>query len=59
MATRLVAFAITGGKPRNIKTGTDRREPPPATVLAKPATKPVISIRIAFSQSILKDLNRT
>ena len=37
MATRFVAFAITGGRPKNIKMGKEIRDPPPATTFIKPA----------------------
>ena len=45
IATLLVPLASVGGKPINMSTGNESKEPPPATVLIKPTTKPTI-IRI-------------
>jgi hypothetical protein len=48
MAIRFVPFATFGGKPKKIKTGRVKREPPPARVFITPAKKPTIT-RIAVS----------
>ena len=40
IATLLVPLASVGGQPINMSTGKANKEPPPATVLIKPTTKP-------------------
>ena len=44
-ATRLVALAISAGRPNTISAGRARLEPPPATVLMPPAKNPVMPSR--------------
>ena len=39
MATVLVAFAVTDGRPSQIRAGKETRVPPPATELMAPAIK--------------------
>ena len=38
--TRLVPLATPGGRPRNIRMGRVRKEPPPAITLSTPAISP-------------------
>jgi hypothetical protein len=45
MATRLVALATDGGRPRKINTGRLISDPPPAMVLKNPAMAPTTSTR--------------
>ena len=40
IAIRLVPFATVGGRPRKIRKGSVRKEPPPAITFSVPATRP-------------------
>lgn len=46
MATRLVPFATAPGMPMKIKTGNEIKDPPPATVLINPETKPTVTMSV-------------
>ena len=46
MDTRLVAFAMSAGRPNTMSAGKVRLEPPPAIVLILPAMNPVTHSRI-------------
>ena len=51
IATRLVPFATEAGKPKKIRSGRVRKEPPPAITLIVPAIVPAMSNRKYACQS--------